>query len=142
MVQGDTKAAKEQYAIAYRIDSTDTMIQTIIGEAYYHERDFPRAIEQWTRVTRLEPRQTFAHRYLGRAYEANGQFEQALAAYEMYELVRSGEIVRVRERYARYRKMLHEKGAVRLVAVGRAQARERGANDCDSAQHWSTSLFD
>ena len=109
-VRGDVATAPAEFDAAERIDGSDTITQVILGIAYYFERNFPRAIEQYQETQRLESVGNDVHGWLCMAYEAAGQYEKALDEYEAYEKGAKPNTGEITSKYRRYRSTLADKG--------------------------------
>jgi serine/threonine-protein kinase len=57
------------------------LLATALGEAYYHNREFDRAIEQNSRSLELDPSYAVALVNIGRAYEMKGMHPQAQGVF-------------------------------------------------------------
>jgi tetratricopeptide (TPR) repeat protein len=94
----------------------------------FTERNFDKAIRQFQRAVALEERSNIAHDWLGRGYEATGQYRLALDQFEIAEkLEHPAHTADVTSSYARYRSALATHGA-----RGMWQAR------LDDVLHWQT----
>jgi hypothetical protein len=77
----------------------------------YFERNFTNAIKEMRRAVELEDRNSVARDLLGRAYEANQQYDLALDQFELMEkLGRPADAVDIEKRYGRFRAALDSKG--------------------------------
>ena len=61
-------------------------------------------------TTRSEPRWALPHFLLGRAYEADQQYDRALDEYEAFDKMQTGNAAEIENRYKRRRSALVEKG--------------------------------
>ncbi|MEW6160764.1 MAG: protein kinase [Verrucomicrobiota bacterium] len=109
-LRGDAAAALREFEAAEKIDLADVTIQTHLGTPYYFLRDYPKAIAQFTKARRLEPRAHLPLELLGDTYEANEQYEESLDCYEAAENLQGGDPKEITERYKRWRSVLAEKG--------------------------------
>jgi tetratricopeptide (TPR) repeat protein len=63
-------------------DSRDAQAWYYLGRTKYSESQFPRAIEAFQQCLKLEPRNVEAENNVGLSYEALGQWDQAIQAFE------------------------------------------------------------
>ena len=110
LAHGDAVAALREYRIAEQLDSSDAIIQCVLGGPYYLERKYDQAIEQYQRAVKLEPRGAFARENLAAAYEANKQYDEAIDEYEQFDLLSGADPAQTRAWYQKMRTALHEKG--------------------------------
>jgi serine/threonine protein kinase/cytochrome c-type biogenesis protein CcmH/NrfG len=108
--RGDTETAHREFKAAERIGGSDVINQMHLGTPYYVERNYSKAIEQYEKALRLEPRSDDARWLLGQTYEADNQYGKALDAYEAMEKERHGNVAKIEAKYNRYRSILTEKG--------------------------------
>jgi serine/threonine-protein kinase len=66
---------------AQQIEPLSPTINTGVGWAHYHGRDYPSAIAQLQKTLELDPEYVFVHWFLGIAYLAAGMLEDAMAVY-------------------------------------------------------------
>ena len=64
-------------------DGERTEALSLRAAAYRVRRDYPHAIADYQEALRLNPRAIWAHRGLGKAYGASGDFRRAIGAYDI-----------------------------------------------------------
>jgi serine/threonine protein kinase len=114
LFRGDAETARREMETAERIDGADVPSQTYLGQSYYFNRNFAKAIEVYQQALRLESRGMSAHHFLGRAYEAAGLYSQALEQYEAHEKSFSGAPEQIEAKYRRYRTNLTNGGPAEM----------------------------
>jgi TolB-like protein len=67
---------------AAQMDPLSLIINSDLGEAYAHARQYDQAIEQLRRTIEMDPNFYNAHWRLGKAYEAKGAVQDALTEYQ------------------------------------------------------------
>ena len=67
---------------AAQLDPLSLIINADLGDSYIHARQYDQAIEQLRRTIEIDPNFYNAHWRLGKAYEANGSVQDALAEYQ------------------------------------------------------------
>jgi len=82
-----TAMGKSEEAIAERkkaveLDPISPLLNSALGEAYYHARRFDVTIEQNKKALDLDPRYAIALVNIGRAYEQMGMHQQAREAFQ------------------------------------------------------------
>jgi TolB-like protein/Flp pilus assembly protein TadD len=82
-----TAMGKSNEAIAERkkaveLDPISPLLNSALGEAYYHARRFDVTIEQNKKALELDPRYAIALVNIGRAYEQMGMHQQARGAFQ------------------------------------------------------------
>lgn len=108
---GDTQRAREAYEAAERIDYNDLFTQIQFGHLAYFQRDFKQAIVQYQKAIDLERQNELARTWLGRAYEAAGQYAKALDEYQTAALLVGGDTAGIIARYAELKESLRRGGA-------------------------------
>jgi tetratricopeptide (TPR) repeat protein len=103
--------ARAEFKIAERIDATDMIDQVLLGITDYFERNFSSAIDQYRRAARLESHGNGVHGWLCMAYEAIGDYENALNEYEAYERGVKLNAEEISVKYGRYRSALAQNGS-------------------------------
>jgi serine/threonine protein kinase len=108
--RADPQASLREFQEAERAGGFDYIIQMHLGTPYYVMGDYAKAIAQFRKALEFEPRAN-AWEFLGLAYEANGQYLEALDAYERDEKETSDAgPATVEANYSEYRAILKEKG--------------------------------
>jgi len=110
LTRTDVATACAEFGVAERIDGSDMITQVHLGDPYYFERNFPRAIEQYQKALGVESRQRHPHLFLGYAYAAQGQYEKAIEEYEAAQKMQDPTIADTEATYKRFRSALEEKG--------------------------------
>jgi tetratricopeptide (TPR) repeat protein len=67
---------------ALELDPLSLIINADLGRTYYFARRYDEAIEQLHKTLEMDPNFYFAHRHLGSALIAKGDFKAAIAEYE------------------------------------------------------------
>jgi DNA-binding winged helix-turn-helix (wHTH) protein len=75
---------------AQTLDPTSLIINTDIGFVLYYSRQYEAAIRQLLTVLEMNPEFPLAHLWLGRAYQEQQRYEQALAEFRRTEAVLHG----------------------------------------------------
>lgn len=78
---GDLKAAIIERKRALELDPVNPLLSSALGEAFYQNREFDRAIQQNSRSLELDPSYAIALVNIGRAYEMKGMHPQARNAF-------------------------------------------------------------
>jgi TolB-like protein/Flp pilus assembly protein TadD len=78
---GDLKAAIIERKRALELDPVNPLLSSALGEAFYQNREFDRAIQQNSRSLQLDPSYAIALVNIGRAYEMKGMHLQARSAF-------------------------------------------------------------
>ena len=89
--RGDVAVARREYERASQFHSADLVTRTELGHPEFFRRDFTNALVKYQEAVRLEPGNATAHLWLGRAHEAKGRYEEALAEYEKWALLATGD---------------------------------------------------
>jgi TolB-like protein/Flp pilus assembly protein TadD len=79
---GDLKNAITERKRALELDPVNPLLSSALGEAYYQNREFDRAIEHNTRSLELDPSYAIAMVNIGRAYEMKGMHAEARGAFQ------------------------------------------------------------
>jgi len=127
--RGDAETARRELEAAERIDGADVIIQTALGDPYYFNRNFAKAIEVYQQALLLESHGIVAHYWLGRAHEGAGLYSQALEDYEAYEKVVSGATEQIDAKYRRYRTKLADGGPAEMWRAMLLDEKQNAAPD-------------
>jgi TolA-binding protein len=76
---------------AVELDSFSMIDNFILGRAYYHNRDYDQAIEQFNKTLEIDPKFADAVANIGAAYEQMGNYKQAMEQYIKFEQLRGHE---------------------------------------------------
>jgi TolB-like protein/thioredoxin-like negative regulator of GroEL len=76
---------------AVELDSFSMIDNFILGRAYYHNRDYDHAIEQFNKTLEIDPKFADAVANIGAAYEQMGNYKQAMEQYIKFEQLRGHE---------------------------------------------------
>ena len=79
---GDLKNAILERKRAFELDPVNPLLASALGEAYYHNREFDRAIEQNSRSLELDPSYAIAMVNIGLAYEMKGMHAEARGVFQ------------------------------------------------------------
>jgi len=79
---GDLKQAIAERKLAVSIDPRSPLLNTALGEEYFHARQFKESIEPNQRALSLDPNYAVAVINLGRGYEQQRMYPEALNAYK------------------------------------------------------------
>ncbi len=85
MLMGRCDEAKAEIKQAQELDPLSAHSSRIMGVAFWHSRQYGRAIEQLRQTIEnfhLEDRDTYAHFHLARSYKGKGMFKEAIAEQE------------------------------------------------------------
>ncbi|HKQ75995.1 MAG TPA: protein kinase [Blastocatellia bacterium] len=80
--QGRHAEAAEQMKSAERVDPRSAIIRTASGMIEFYARDYEEALDKTRQALELDPGLLPAHRLLRLIYQAEGRYEEALAAYK------------------------------------------------------------
>jgi len=75
------EAIKERL-VAEDMDPLSPIINFELGMAYYFQRDYDRAIDQFKKTLELDPDFPPVHQFLPAAYEQKGMYDEAFAAFK------------------------------------------------------------
>jgi tetratricopeptide (TPR) repeat protein len=75
-------AARDCLTRALAVEPTSWSAQFLFGFQFYEQNEIPRAIVEFEKARRLNPRDTRTALYLGRAYETVGRTREALGLYK------------------------------------------------------------
>jgi tetratricopeptide (TPR) repeat protein len=104
--------AGDMFKRAQELDPESPMIATCAGFPLYARRRFPEAIAQFREALRLSPTCGWTRMWIGKAYEASGDYPAAIAEFEALDLQAAGvDEAKVRARYQALRRALSESGA-------------------------------
>ena len=81
---GRNADAEAEMKRAEELDSTSLLIGKDLGDLFYLQRDYDRALEQYRRTLKLDPTDPLAillHRAMAWTYEFSGMHEQAIAEF-------------------------------------------------------------
>jgi serine/threonine protein kinase len=111
--RGDAATARREWKTAERFNPNgpDLVTEVQLGTTDYFEGNLDKAIEQFSSAAAYESRSVVAHEWLGRAYEANKQYELALHEFETAENLVNGIKPEVSSKYALYRSALKDGGS-------------------------------
>jgi serine/threonine protein kinase/tetratricopeptide (TPR) repeat protein len=136
LAHGDVDTALREFRIAERIDHSDVIIQTLLGDPFNMQRKFDQAIEQCSKAVQLEPQATVTHANLGDAYESAKQYDKAMDEYEQFDLLNGRDPEQTKAWYEKMRSALHEKGP-----RGRWQAQlDEAKKDPHADPYWMAQL--
>ncbi len=76
--------------LALELDPLSVIINFELGQAFYHARDYDRAIQQFQKTLELDPNFPPVYAYLPAAYEQKGMYQEALAGYKKGQTLRGG----------------------------------------------------
>jgi TolB-like protein/DNA-binding winged helix-turn-helix (wHTH) protein/Flp pilus assembly protein TadD len=76
---GRSTEAVAEIERALQVDPLSPLARTMLGKAYYYNRDFDKAIAQYDAVLKENPGFPIASSFLVQAYEQTGRFEDAIA---------------------------------------------------------------
>jgi len=79
---GDLQGAIRERKRALELDPVNPLFATALGEAYYQDREYDRAIETNSRSLELDPSYAVALVNIGRAYEMKGMHAQAQGVFQ------------------------------------------------------------
>ena len=77
-------AAIQALEAAEKEKSGDWKIKRDLGIAYFHERQYPRAIQKLAQAQRLHPNDGRTLLYIGLSLEQAGKFTEAISVYRLY----------------------------------------------------------
>lgn len=80
--EGEPALALAAMQRAHSLDPLSSIIYTHMGSALYYLRRYPEAATQLNKALELDPRQIRAHWVLGRVYEAQQQYDAAIASLQ------------------------------------------------------------
>jgi len=81
---GRNRDAESEMKRAQELDPTSLLIGKDLGDLFYFQRDYDRALEQYRRTLKLDPTDPLAillHRAMAWTYEFSGMHEQAIAEF-------------------------------------------------------------
>jgi tetratricopeptide (TPR) repeat protein len=103
MVHGDVATARSEERIAENLDRYDVPARSILGDAFYKERDFTNAIKEFEALVKFEPRSTYPRYRLALVYEACGQYGKAIDEWEQFALNNGGDVQAIKLHFERQR---------------------------------------
>src|ERR1700737_408331 len=74
--------ARREAAIARTLDPFSVAIATDSGFVMYYERDYEKATKALKEAVALNPEASGPHFWLGRVYQAQGRYDDAIAEYQ------------------------------------------------------------
>ncbi|SRR2546426_2798309 len=80
--QGERQAALDNYEHALAVDSRLIGSHLVLGTYALNQGDYQTARRHLERIVRLDPDYSAGWAYLGKAYDASGAIDSAIAAYE------------------------------------------------------------
>src|SRR5215831_16592528 len=72
----------QQFQELIALEPDDTVLRFGLGELYIEAENFAAAAEQFAEIVRLDPQYSAAYRYLGQAYTALGQTQEAVEVFQ------------------------------------------------------------
>jgi type IV pilus assembly protein PilF len=81
--QGDPTAALRELLEAQKLNPEDASVYYALGWAYSAKRLFPQALESYRQTLKIDPKFTEAHNAIGAIYLELGQWDAAIAEFEM-----------------------------------------------------------
>jgi len=102
--QGRVDEALAEAQRALELDPLSLIINRNYGDCLVDARRLDEAIEQYRKTLEIDPNFATAHYFLGRAYEAKGSYDQAVAEYVMSAEVsgfHADDLAKMREAYAK-----------------------------------------
>jgi tetratricopeptide (TPR) repeat protein len=145
---GDLKGAITERKRALELDPVNPLLATALGEAYYQNREYDRAIEQNSRSLELDPSYAVALVNIGRAYEMKGMHAQAQEVFQKilavapddpavlalmgHEYASAGDSARALQTLS-HLKQLSSRGYVPTIYVGLVYT---GLHDLNKAFDW------
>lgn len=82
---GDVRAALPEYRQAKAMLPDDPMIQFHLGLPRFAMHDFDGALKEFRAALELEPQHTGGNYWIGRIYEEQGRFDEAIAEFARYD---------------------------------------------------------
>lgn len=107
LLRGDVETARKRNEIVVSLRGSDSASPGGVATLYY-ERHFPEVIELLKRAQKLNPHSPYD--MLGPAYEALGEYENAINAYEECDKLSSDDPAKTEANYQKQRAALKEHG--------------------------------
>ena len=97
--QGDMKSAMQSYQQAVRLRPNSGYTLIVLGDAYLKTGDAEQALSSYKRALLHSPRNFWAHYSIGRLYESQGRYVDAIEKF--------GELTALEDDWLQSNKMLH-----------------------------------
>ena len=81
MAQGRFDRAQEEMTRAHQLDALSPVLNLALGYRFYYAHQYAQAVEQCQKVLAMDPNFAPAHVYLGRAYQQEPAFPEAIAEF-------------------------------------------------------------
>ena len=98
-LKGRTREAHRELEEAQRLDPISRIQATVAGFPYLAERDYDGALAQFRKAIALDPNFPLAHMWIGVTLEAKGEYLDAIAEYEKFDLSAGEERAKVARDY-------------------------------------------
>jgi tetratricopeptide (TPR) repeat protein len=152
---GDVDAALKTMENALANDPNNTTLLMNLGETYFKEQEYQKAIQHLTTLTQLNPDELYALELLGYSYQNLGQFKSAIAVYDKI-LAKKADHKKIicematcfkeLQQYARARSVVNQAlkidNTYGLAYIVRGEIYEACADDCISQRAKKISKFD
>jgi serine/threonine protein kinase/Tfp pilus assembly protein PilF len=96
--------------ISRALAPSKTTVYRGLGHTYYMERDYPKAIAQYREAIKLETNYASAYYWVGRAFQARGDYAEAIQHFRMSDLLAGENKARTEQRYDRLLRAFNEGG--------------------------------
>src|SRR5262249_48163295 len=106
---GQLESGREQLLEAERLEPSKWVIKLLLGHNYFARRDYHNAILQYQKALRFED-SDMPHHFLGRAYQALGQYPDAIKEFEAADLLSGKDKAEIRRGYDGLRKAFNQAG--------------------------------
>src|SRR5262249_40630605 len=110
-MSGYAEEARKQLDISKKLCSdTSAKVDRFLGQTYYVERNFTKAIEHSTNALSLDAHEGVALNTIGCVYEAMGDYSNAIYHFELADTNGQGGIPKTRKLYDQLRRAFTDKG--------------------------------
>ena len=110
ILMGDWKEGRKQLMEADNLERSKAVVRNLVGCAYYAQRDYTNAIEQFRHALRTKPDYAYEHGLIGRALRAMGQYQEAINEFEREDMLDGGEPAKIKESFDELRRAFEEGG--------------------------------
>ncbi len=131
-IWGWPSEGRAELETALKLAPSKVTIYRVLGQTYYVERDFTNAIAWELKALDREPRHGGAFYYIGRAYQALGNYTNAMDSLEMGEVHGGGDPPEARKLYTQLRQAYKTDG----VRGYWQEQWSKTANDKDGNFYW------
>lgn len=138
---GRTEEARREFQHAQQHDPTSRIAATVAGFPFYAARQYDQAIAQFRKALDLDANFPFAHSWIGKALEAQGEYLAAIDAFEKSDLVAGEDETEARQQAEALRHSYTEFGNLgywrKALEFEQAAETQAGSKKLSRIDRWS-----